>query len=194
TAPSLPFILDLTEREGFPKIYVSHLVFSGRGGSLGAVPRAEHRRLSQMLVDRALEWHDRGQGPDLVTGNNETDAVILLERFRERHPQHAAQMLERLQTWGGNQAGARLVNVDPTGNVRPDPFYTDSVGNLRRLPFEVIWRESELLRQLRQRPINLKGPCSQCAYVSICNGNSRARSHAVTGDYFQSDPSCFLSA
>ncbi|MBT9584824.1 radical SAM protein [bacterium] len=194
TASSLPDVIALTRQEDFPKLYISHLVYSGRGGSLAGVTPEQQRQATTLLVESALDWQAAGEGPDVVTGNNEADAVLLLERFQARYPDQAEDLRQRLRVWGGNQAGTRMLNVDPRGNVKPDPFFVDSAGNLKERTLADIWSQSELLQQLRQRPSTLKGPCSQCQYLDICNGNSRARSYALSGDYFQSDPSCFLSA
>ena len=50
----------------------------------------------------------------------------------------------------------------------------------------------ELLEGLRNRKELLKGRCASCRWLPMCNGNFRARAEAATGDYWQSDPGCYL--
>ena len=71
------------------------------------------------------------------------------------------------------------------------------LGSLRERPFSEIWKNANgdgrgLLDGLRRRKELLKGRCSTCNWLPICNGNFRARAEAATGDYWQSDPGCYL--
>ena len=50
-----------------------------------------------------------------------------------------------------------------------------------------------ILNGLRDRKTLLKGRCSKCKWLSLCNGNFRARAEAVTGDFWASDPACYLT-
>ncbi len=192
TIESLPFIFDLAEELGVSKVYISHLVYAGRGSRLRDVERRAYREAVEFIVEKAFSYHERGIPIDVVTGNNEADAVILYEKFRERYPKRAGNLLNILRVWGGNQAGVRLVNIDHRGNVKPDPFFLHSLGNLREKSFREIWRGNGLLTRLRERPRRIKGRCSRCPYLEFCNGNSRARAYVATGDYFGEDPACYI--
>ncbi len=192
TARSLPFIFDLALELEVPKLYISHLVYSGRGLKLSGVEREEYRKLARFVVERAIDLVERGASLEVVTGNNETDAVLLYQIFKERYPDRSNLLYENLKVWGGNQAGVRLVNIDHRGNVKPDPFFFHSIGNLREKSFSEIWHFNGLLSKLRERPRKVKGKCSVCPYLDICNGNSRARAYCATGDYFGEDPACYL--
>jgi len=57
-----------------------------------------------------------------------------------------------------------------------------------------IWNDTriQLLNGLRDRKPLLKGRCATCQWLPVCNGNFRARAEAATGDYWQSDPGCYL--
>jgi len=192
TIESLPFIFDLAEELGVSKIYISHLVYAGRGNRLRDVERRAYREAVEFIVEKAFSYHERGIDIDVVTGNNEADAVILYEKFRERYPKRAYNLLNILRVWGGNQAGVRLVNIDHRGNVKPDPFFLHSLGNLRQKRFREIWHGNGLLTRLREKPRRIKGRCSRCPYLEFCNGNSRARAYVATGDYFGEDPACYI--
>ncbi len=192
TAESLPFIFDLAEELGVSKVYISHLVYAGRGTRLRDVEKRTYRSAVEYIVEKAFEYHEKGVDIDVVTGNNEADAVVLYERFRERYPERAESLLSILRMWGGNQAGVRLVNIDHRGNVKPDPFFLHSLGNVRERRFRDIWYGNGLLTRLRERPRRIKGKCSACPHLILCNGNSRARAYFATGDYFGEDPACYI--
>ncbi|MEJ5339820.1 MAG: radical SAM protein [Aquificaceae bacterium] len=192
TSRSLPFIFSLAEKEEIPKIYISHLVYSGRGKRLSDLEREEYRRWVRFILDKSFEYVEKGIPIDVVTGNNEADAVLLYREFVKRYPRLAKGFYERLLLWGGNQAGVRLMNIDFRGNVKPDPFFFHGVGNVREEDILKIWQGNGLLSFLREKPRRLKGRCERCSFIGICNGNSRARAYAVYGDYAEEDPACYL--
>ena len=192
TAPSLPFIFELAQREGIPKVYISHLVYSGRGKRLSDLEREEYKRWVEFIVKKSLDFVERNVPIDVVTGNNEADAVVFLKEFSLRYSNLYQSLLKRLILWGGNQAGVRLLNIDHKGNVKPDPFFQVSLGNVREKDLVDIWRGNGLLSFLREKPRRIKGRCSRCEYMEICNGNSRARAYAFYGDYAEEDPACYL--
>ncbi len=192
TLGSLPFVFDLAEELGVSKIYISHLVYAGRASRLKDVEKETYREAVDYIIEKALHYYESGINLDVVTGNNEADAVLFYKKIRDRYPKKANNLLNILRMWGGNQAGVRLVNIDHKGNVKPDPFFLHSLGNVREKPFGKIWKGNGLLQRLREKPRRLKGKCSSCAYIGICNGNSRARAFFATGDYFEEDPACYI--
>jgi len=85
--------------------------------------------------------------------------------------------------------GARsFVYISHAGDVRASEFIPQSAGNLRYRPLGAIYRGSDLFVALRD-PDNLKGRCKRCDFRHVCGG-SRARSWAMSGDLFGSDPLC----
>ena len=197
TKSSFYEIFDLAERIGVDKIYISHLVYSGRGlDNLKIdISPEERRTFVEFIIDKAFQYHDEGRKIDIVTGNMEMDAILFLEKFSERYPQHRDEMLRRLRNWGGNSAGRKLVNIDWMGNVKPDPFFPFTIGNMTEKPFSEIWLDesNELLTRLREHPRKLSGKCADCGVIDICNGGSRSRAYAIQGDLWAQDPSCYLS-
>jgi radical SAM protein with 4Fe4S-binding SPASM domain len=192
TAGSLPFIFDLALELGVPRIYISHLVYSGRARKLSRPEKVALRKISAFIIDLALDLFERGSQTEVVTGNSEMDGVVLLKRFARRFPEKRSFLEEILVEWGGNSAGERLVCIDHRGNVKPDPFFFHSLGNIRKRSFPDIWNSNGILTALRKRPREVSGRCSACPYLPICNGGSRARAFAVYGDYFAEDPGCYL--
>jgi len=196
TVNSLEYIFDLAEQENIPKIYISHLVYSGRGlDNLKMDLSKEQRRKSvEFILDKAFEYHKTGRDIEIVTGNMEQDAVLFLDRFALEYPDLKDTMRERLVSWGGNSAGRKLLNINSEGDVRPDPFFPLTVGNIIEQNFGDIWKGGELLDQLRIHPrTQISGICSNCQQIDICNGGSRARAYAITGDLWSEDPSCYLT-
>lgn len=84
--------------------------------------------------------------------------------------------------------GKGFVFVSHVGEVFPSGFLPVSAGNVRQESLSAIYRDSPLLRGLRDTS-NLKGKCAKCEFREICGG-SRARAYAVTGDMFAEDPCC----
>jgi radical SAM protein with 4Fe4S-binding SPASM domain len=66
------------------------------------------------------------------------------------------------------------------------------VGNIINQDFSDIWQKGDLLDKLRVHPRDISGVCSDCEQIDICNGGSRARAYAISGDLWAEDPSCYL--
>ncbi|WP_457642284.1 radical SAM protein [Persephonella sp.] len=192
TYRSLPFIFRLAEEEKIPKIYLSHLVYSGRGRNLNQAEKKEYRKIVDFILDKSFEYVENGIDIDVVTGNNEADAVAFLQKFKEKYPEKADLLYENLKIWGGNQAGVRIADIDYRGFVKPDTYFPLKIGNIREKDFYDIWNSNGIMTKLRQHPRPVKGRCETCPYLEICNGNSRSRAYAVYGDYFAEDPECYI--
>ncbi|SFV57008.1 Heme d1 biosynthesis protein NirJ [hydrothermal vent metagenome] len=197
TKESFYAIFDLAEKIGVDKIYISHLVYSGRGlDNLKIdISKEERREFVEFIIDKAFEYIKEGKDIDIVTGNMEMDAIVFLQKFAAIYPQHTEEMLRRLRNWGGNSAGRKLMNIDWMGRIKPDPFFPFYIGNMTEKPLSQIWldEENEMLRRLRKHPRELSGKCHDCRVIDICNGGSRSRAYAIYGDLWAEDPSCYLS-
>ncbi len=197
TYDDLEFIFELTEKHNIPKIYISHLVYSGRGlENLEIDLTKEQRRTAvNYILDKAFEYHESRRDIEIVTGNMEMDSILFYNRFVEKYPQYATEMKKRLIAWGGNSAGRKLLNIDSEGNVKPDPFFPFTIGNILKEDFSDIWTNNptEILEKLRVHPRRLGGKCESCQYLEICNGGSRSRAYAIYDDLWAQDPSCYLT-
>lgn len=197
-ADMLPAMIDLCDREGVDKFYLSHLVYAGRGNKNRGedTERARTRRAMDILIDRAWTAVAEDQPLEIVTGNNDADAVWFLRWVERNFPsQRAAQVAQHLEAWGGNSSGLGVANIDPQGKVHPDTYWSDyTVGSVKDTPFSQLWTGSDaMLATLRQRPRPLKGRCGACAFKDICGGNTRIRALQVTGDPWAEDPACYLT-
>ena len=190
-------MFDLCEELNVNKLYISHLVYSGRGlDNLKIdISKEKRREYVYFIINKAFEYYKNNSNIDIVTGNMEMDAILLLQRFQKEYPEHVDTLVEKLKAWGGNSAGNRLGNMDWLGNVKPDPFFPQIIGNYLENDFDQVWcdEENELLTRLRQSPRDIKGKCTSCAYIDICNGGSRSRAYAISGDLWEEDPSCYLT-
>ena len=197
TYDDLAFIFELAEKHNIPKVYISHLVYSGRGLENLEMDLSKEQRMTAVnyIVDKAFEYHENGKDIEIVTGNMEMDAILFYDKFEKKYPEHADEMKRRLIEWGGNSAGRKLLNIDSEGFVKPDPFFPVKIGNILNQDFSDIWTNepTELLQKLRVHPRELSGKCETCQYINICNGGSRSRAYAIYGDMWAEDPSCYLT-
>jgi heme d1 biosynthesis radical SAM protein NirJ len=197
-AAELPRMLDLVEREGFAKFYLSHLVYAGRGNK----NRGEDamwqttRDAMDMIIDRAWRWAQAGSDIEIVTGNNDADAVYLLHWAARTAPHAVDALRAKLARWGGNSSGVNVANIDNLGNVHPDTmWWHHTIGNVKARPFSAIWSDlsDPIMAGLKKKPRDVGGRCGACAYFDICNGNTRVRALRVTGNPWAEDPGCYLS-
>ncbi|PYZ93473.1 radical SAM/SPASM domain-containing protein [Salipaludibacillus keqinensis] len=88
----------------------------------------------------------------------------------------------------GVNDGNGFIFVSHKGDVMPSGLLPIKVGNVKDQPLKKIYRESPVLKELRN-PDLYKGKCGVCEYRYVCGG-SRSRTYAVTGDYLESEPFC----
>ncbi|QRM18975.1 heme d1 biosynthesis radical SAM protein NirJ [Dechloromonas sp. TW-R-39-2] len=196
-AHDLPGLLKLVEDEGIDRFYFSHLNYAGRGNK-NRKDDAQHkltRWAMDLLFDTCWEYKQRGLEKEFTTGNNDADGVYFLHWVRRRFPDKAAHVEAKLRQWGGNSSGVNVANIDNLGNVHPDTmWWHHKLGNVKDRPFSDIWPDTsdELMAGLKQHPRAVKGRCGECAYLDICNGNTRVRAQQMTGDAWAEDPGCYL--
>jgi len=196
TYDSLSHIFEISEEKGINKIYISHLVYSGRGldNLKMDITKEQRKEAVEFIINKAFEYYEKGIDIDIVTGNMEMDAIFFMEKFSQKYPHLKNSLEKRLKKWGGNSAGKNLVNINSEGDVRPDPFFPIAIGNIYRNSFDKIWLDEDngLLARLREHPRKIGGKCRDCEYIDICNGGSRSRAWAIYGDLWAEDPSCYI--
>lgn len=191
-------IFDFLEKEEIPRACFYHLVYSGRGNEMvqDDLTHEESRHALDIIMDRTIDFHNRGIEKEILTVDNHADAIYLYLRAQEKYPEKAEKIYELIKTNGGNRSGIAFGNVDNLGNVHPDQFTQNhTFGNIREQKFSEIWTnaEHEILKGLKDRKPLLKGRCAQCKWLNMCNGNFRARADAIHGDFWESDPACYLT-
>lgn len=197
-ASELPELLQLMEAEGIDKFYLSHLNYAGRGNRnrKDDVIHRTTRWALDLLFETCLHDVQAGRRREFVTGNNDADGVYLLHWAAQRFPERVEHLRALLERWGGNASGVNVANIDNLGNVHPDTMWWHyRLGNVRERPFSAIWQDvsDPLMAGLKQKPRPVEGRCRTCAYLDICNGNTRVRAHQLTGNPWAEDPACYLT-
>ncbi len=196
-AQDLPALLQLMEDEQIDKFYLSHLNYAGRGNK-NRKDDAFHRTTRDamdLLFDTCWRYQQQGSHKEFVTGNNDADGVYLLHWARRHFPQQEAHLRAKLVQWGGNSSGVNVANIDNLGHVHPDTMWWNySLGDVRQRPFSAIWQDvsDPLMAGLKKSPRPVKGRCGACAYLDICNGNTRVRAWQTSQDFWAEDPACYL--
>lgn len=192
-------IFDFIEAENINRVCFYHLVYSGRGNAMmdEDVTPEESRRAMDIIIRRTKDFEARGLKKEILTVDNHCDGVYMyIKALAEGDEKLAAQIKEYISMNGGNRSGIAFGEVDPMGYVHPDQFTQHhTFGNVRERKFSEIWRDEthEILAGLKDRKHLLKGRCSKCQYLDNCNGNFRTRAEATTGDFWESDPACYLT-
>ena len=192
-------IFDFIEAENIDRVCFYHLVYSGRGQKMldEDVSPQESRLAMDKIIERTKDFANRGLKKEILTVDNHCDGVYMyLKAIRAGNDALAAQILKFIGMNGGNRSGIAFGEVDPLGYVHPDQFtqhYT--FGNVRERKFGDIWTDTSnpILAGLKNRKKLLKGRCASCKFLKNCNGNFRTRAEAVTGDFWASDPACYLT-
>lgn len=184
TLDDIPHIYEVVRELGITRWALFFLIATGRGSSLAEVTPAESERMLNWLAQ--------------VSRSPETPFVI---KTTEAHHYRriAAQRMQRhlseeqiVETPVGRGFGIRdgngIIFVSHLGEVYPSGFLPLGVGNIRSDSLVTIYRDSPMLRSLRDAD-QLTGKCGDCPFRLICGG-SRARAYAATGDPLASDPLC----
>ena len=192
-------IFDFIEAENIDRVCFYHLVYSGRGNQMmdEDVTAAESRRAMDIIIRRTRDFEERGLKKEILTVDNHCDGVYMyLKALAEGKDELAAQIKKYISMNGGNRSGIAFAEVDPLGYVHPDQFTQHhTFGNVRERKFGDIWQDTTnpIMAGLKDRKPLLKGRCAKCKFLDNCNGNFRTRAEARTGDFWESDPSCYLT-
>lgn len=192
-------IFDFIEEENINRVCFYHLVYSGRGNQMmdEDVTAEEARRAMDIIIRRTRDFEERGLKKEILTVDNHCDGVYMyLKALQEGKDELAQQIKKYIAMNGGNRSGMAFAEVDPLGYVHPDQFTQHhTFGNVRERKFGDIWQDTTnpIMAGLKDRKPLLKGRCSKCKFLDNCNGNFRTRAEARTGDFWESDPSCYLT-
>ena len=198
-ARELDKIFDFIEAEHINRVCFYHLVYSGRGEGMVAddLTHAESRQAMDTIIRRTRDYEERGLQKEILTVDNHCDGVYMYLKAKEAGDEKTAeQILKYLSMNGGNRSGIAFAEVDPLGYVHPDQFTQHhTFGNVRERAFGDIWQDTSnpIMAGLKDRKPLLKGRCAKCKAQHCCNGNFRTRAEAVTGDFWESDPACYLT-
>lgn len=191
-------VFDLMEEEDIDRICFYHLVYSGRGEAIinDDLTHDETRAVVDKIAEKVLDFDRRGLKKEILLVDNHADGPYLYLKYKDIDPERAATIWKLLSINGGNRSGIAFAEVDNLGNVHPDQFTQHhNLGNVKERSFKEIWTDESnpLLAGLKDRKKLLSPTCQSCSWLSICNGNFRARGEAVSGDFWGFDPACYLT-
>ena len=178
-------VVGLSEKLGASIILVYQLVPVGEGRAIteSALTREQNESLVELLAEIQVNC---GAVIEPVAGPQYWSYLLKQRGIRGGPLLEIAGRLIH-----GCTAGRGFVYVKPDGEVLPCPFIESPCGNVRETPFGTIWQNSPVLEKLRDREKSLKGRCGACEYRTVCGG-CRGRAQAMTGDYMEEDPCCFI--
>ena len=197
-AGQIPEIFKLLEAMDIPRACFYHLVYSGRGSELVKedLSHEESRKTIDLIMDLTKQLHDKNNSKEVLTVDNHADGPYLYLRLLKENPERAQKVRELLEMNEGNSSGIGIGCISWDGEVYADQFWRHySFGNIRNRPFSKIWADTSdpLMKKLKEKKRHAKGRCATCRWLSICAGNFRVRSEAVTGDVWSPDPACYLT-
>lgn len=118
--------------------------------------------------------------------------------YRRFVAQKEAQMPPRERPANGNVMpwmafpaigdGKGFVFISHTGEICPSGFLPYVVGNVRQDDLLQTYQEHPIMKRLRA-PETFNGKCGVCEFRQLCGG-SRSRAYTMTGDAFESEPTC----
>jgi radical SAM protein len=177
--------------------YIFLLVPTGRGQEDACITPAEHEKVFKWLY----ELSKTAPFDIKTTAAQHYRRVVLQQKAREHKidgadiryedtitTDHASVIDGLKRAPKGVNDGNGFIFISHVGDVLPSGLLPIKVGNVREKPLKEIYRESPVLKELRN-PDLYKGKCGVCEYRFVCGG-SRSRTYAVTGDYLESEPYC----
>lgn len=91
----------------------------------------------------------------------------------------------------GCLAGISYCIINPKGDVQPCAYLTEVAGNVRKTPFDEIWKNSNIFNELRT--LNYKGSCGTCKHKKSCGGCRARAAYYNDGDYMAEENLCSYS-
>lgn len=196
--PDIEKVFQLAEDESIDRICFYHLVYTGRASKLRDVDLTHGQ--TRVFMDTLIDWiyalKEKRITKEVLTVNNHANGAYLYMHLLKHDPQRAQIVWKYLEHNGGNGSGISIACIDNIGFVHPDQFWQSAcLGNVIERRFSQIWTDTShaLLKRLKSRHGFLEGRCHECRFLSICNGNFRARAEAVYGNPWQADPACYLT-
>ena len=188
TFEEIPKRLDFISSLGVDQVAVYDLVPVGRGKGVIDMAMTEQQRI------RLMTYLERRQETDEMVFSMSGGQPLYPEIVSQMHKSNGTKPKDLLlkEFWVhapvGCHAGILYFSLRPNGDVYPCTFLPINVGNIRQKSLIDIWRNSPVLKELRDRTL-LKGKCGECAYRETCGG-CRGRAYACSGDHLETDPIC----
>ncbi len=183
-------VIDLCEKLGVSWFMHYNFIPTGRGGTVLGRELDITPEMREKLLNKLYEKNKTSNISILSTAPQ--FARIVMERDAEYVPTHFYNVGVRglADFIGGCGAGRFYISLRANGDIQPCVFFPLKIGNIREDDLEKLWKESNILRELRDRDILER--CGTCEYRYYCGG-CRARAYNCFGDYLMPDPGCILN-
>jgi radical SAM protein len=180
----LPRIAEIAREVGTKTWSLFFLITMGRADSGDDLQAAEYEEVFDFMYDLSKT---------APFGIKTTEAMhyrrYVAQRTKaEHHNAPAGSGNPVVWRTAGVSDGKGFVFVSHTGEIFPSGFLPVSGGNVLDNSLTYIYRNSPLFQALRDTTLR-EGKCGICEYQKICGG-SRARAHAITGNFLAEDPRC----
>ena len=90
----------------------------------------------------------------------------------------------------GSVCGKLSLNIKTNGDITPCGFIPITIGNIVTDELKEVWDNSSVLDRMRNKKPT--GKCASCSSYEDCLGGCSARALALTGDFNNPDPHCWV--
>lgn len=153
-------IISYSESLGVTEFQLFFLVPTGRGTEVGDITLEMYESIIHSVMDKTA-----------------SGAVTIRPTCAPQYTRIRAELGMEQAAFPGCLAGKQYCRIYPTGDVTPCPYLPLTIGNVTETPLAKIWRDSEVLKSLRD-PDQLEGKCGACGYRKVCGG-CRARAYGL---------------
>ena len=189
----LPEMVPFVEEVGAVQWSVFFLVPTGRAQAKWLITAEEHERLFNWLYDLSL---DAPFDIKATAAPMYRRVAIQRRKAEMKDGQSVTFQGAGFQYADGLHRPTKGVNdgngfmfISHLGEIMPSGFLPISAGDVRNDDVVDVYRNASIFRDLRDYS-KLKGKCGICDFRDVCGGQ-RGRAFGITGDYLETDPSCF---
>ncbi|MEM5883038.1 MAG: radical SAM protein [Candidatus Aenigmatarchaeota archaeon] len=193
----IPKLMEFAEKElCVDRFIVFNYVPTGRGKEIieEDLTPEEREELLQFLYSKLISPNCKldvfSTAPQYaVTSLKYTDGPLIATHFTNEGMIRLLKGRTKVLTEfiGGCGAGRLYCGMEPNGDIQPCVFIPIKIGNIRKQKLVEIWRNSPVLKEIRERD-KFEG-CGKCKYKYVCGG-CRARAYGYFKNLKAPDPSC----
>lgn len=166
-----------------------HLVYSGRAKSSNDLTNVQRKKTIELIIALTIGWIKRKIATEVLTVDNFSDGIILLDYLRRKKNRNYSLVLELLRRQRGCPAGRGILSIDHLGFLHPCQFWPEyKLADLKKESLSGFLNNGNPFKEWR---LKLKGRCGLCDFKEICGG-CRVRAFKAYGNYWQDDPSCCI--
>jgi len=187
TFEEIPKRIEYLSKLGIEQVAVYDLVPVGRGKDI--MDQAMNQTQRVQLIKYLQKMQEERDMVFTMSGGVPMFPEIVSEMHKHSDSKPRDLLLKQfwIHTPVGCHAGIVYFSLRPNGDVYPCTFLPIKVGNIREQSLTEIWRNSKVLKELRER--KLEGKCGECSFRGTCGG-CRGRAYACSGNYLETDPVC----